>query len=452
MSSKAAEPADTCRPQPSETSSRWLRWGIWAYFLFLIFEGALRKWVLPGLATPLLIIRDPLALALVVRAAVDGILPFNRYVTGVAIIGFLGVLTAQTMGHGNIIVSLFGVRILLVHFPLMFVIGAVFTREDVVRVGKATMLIAIPMTVLLGLQFYSPQSAWVNLGVGGDEEGAGFEGAMGYFRPPGTFSFTTGTTLFYGFAAPFIFYFWLDERKSSRIVLIAATLSLMASIPLSISRTLFFQVGLTVLFAMIAILRQPKSAGRLVLGAAAMLGGFGILAATSFFGTASEAFAARFEMANEAEGGMVEGVLVDRFLGGLYEAISSSFDQPFFGYGIGMGTNVGSQLLSGDRTFLISEGEWGRVVGELGALLGLLLIIFRVSLAGGLGIKAFRKLSQGDLLPWMLLSFGLITVAQGGWSQPTSLGFFVMIGGLLLASLKGSEPVSPSLKARQSQW
>ena len=34
---------------------------VWAYLLLLIFEGALRKWFLPGLATPLLIIRDPLA-------------------------------------------------------------------------------------------------------------------------------------------------------------------------------------------------------------------------------------------------------------------------------------------------------------------------------------------------------------------------------------------------------
>ena len=34
----------------------------WAYFLLLIFEGALRKWVMPQLSAPLLLIRDPLAL------------------------------------------------------------------------------------------------------------------------------------------------------------------------------------------------------------------------------------------------------------------------------------------------------------------------------------------------------------------------------------------------------
>ena len=79
----------------------------------------------------------------------------------------------------------------------MFAIGAIFTVDDVIKVGKVTLWISIPMAVLIGLQFYSPQSAWVNRGVGGDESGAGFTGALGYFRPPGTFSFTNGNAFFF---------------------------------------------------------------------------------------------------------------------------------------------------------------------------------------------------------------------------------------------------------------
>ena len=40
----------------------------WAYFLLLIFEGALRKWVMPGLSAPLLLIRDPLGLLILIEA------------------------------------------------------------------------------------------------------------------------------------------------------------------------------------------------------------------------------------------------------------------------------------------------------------------------------------------------------------------------------------------------
>ena len=31
----------------------------WLYFLLLVFEGALRKWILPHYSAPLLLIRDP---------------------------------------------------------------------------------------------------------------------------------------------------------------------------------------------------------------------------------------------------------------------------------------------------------------------------------------------------------------------------------------------------------
>ena len=39
----------------------------WAYFLLLIFEGALRKWVFPPLSGPLLLIRDPIGLTTTLR-------------------------------------------------------------------------------------------------------------------------------------------------------------------------------------------------------------------------------------------------------------------------------------------------------------------------------------------------------------------------------------------------
>src|SRR3984893_17277631 len=45
-----------------------LRRLIWLYFWVLIFEGALRKWIVPSLSHPLLIIRDPLVLLIYLQA------------------------------------------------------------------------------------------------------------------------------------------------------------------------------------------------------------------------------------------------------------------------------------------------------------------------------------------------------------------------------------------------
>src|SRR5690606_29107199 len=176
-----------------------LKQGIWLYFFLLIFEGALRKWFLPGLSTPLLIVRDPIALWLVLVAWKKGLLPSNIYLTVIVLLGVLGFVTTCLFGHKNIAVALSGARIFLIPIPLIFVIGNIFTKDDVEKMGRIVLWISIPMAILIAMQFYSPQSAWVNRGVGGDLEGAGFGGAMGFFRPPATFSFTNGTSLFFSF-------------------------------------------------------------------------------------------------------------------------------------------------------------------------------------------------------------------------------------------------------------
>ena len=150
----------------------------------------------------------------------------------------------------------------------------------------------------------------------------------------------------------------------------------------------------------------------------------------------------RFEAANDAGGG-VKGAVVDRFFDGLLGSLQVSSDQPFFGVGIGLGTNVGAQLLAGTRNvFLVSEGEWGRLIGELGPLLGLFAILIRISLAIKVTIASYKHLKKGIVLPWVLLSFGMLTVLQGGWAQPTSLGFCTLMGGLLMASLRISSKKS----------
>lgn len=432
----AAAPLPTLPPAyRAADANRLLRLGVWAYFMLLLFEGALRKWFLPGLSTPLLIIRDPIALWLLLSVWKRGILPANGYLMGMVVIGVAGIFTATLLGHGNLMVALFGARILLLHFPLVFVIGRVFYREDVVRMGKVLLWIAMPMTVLLTLQLYSPQSAWVNRGVGGDMAGAGFSGAGDFLRPPGTFSFINGVALFYGLVAPFVFYFWLNPGAVSRLLLLGATMALLAAIPVSISRSLMFYVVVAFLFALIATARRPAYVGPML---AAGIGGVFVLlvlSKTPLLQTAFEAFSSRFTTASDQEGGL-KGTLGSRYVGGLLGALSGSLEQPFFGYGLGMGTNVGSMLLGSAGTYLISEEEWGRLVGELGPLMGLGVIFIRVGLSFKLALASYRRLVVADLLPWMLLSFCLLTLPQAQWSQPTSLGFSTLIAGLVLASMR----------------
>jgi hypothetical protein len=429
-----------------------LRFGIWIYFILLIFEGALRKWAFPGLATPLLIVRDPVAAWLIFLALRKNILRPNLYLTGGIIISIISFFTAIFLGHGNIWVALFGLRIFLLHFPLIFIIGHVFDRRDVVLLGKVMLWMAIPMTLLIAIQFYSPQSAWINRGTG-ESEGGGFSGAMGYYRPPATFSFITGTSSFFSLVACYVFYFWLSGEKINRIILIASTIALLAAIPFSISRTLFFAVGLTIVFAAMAIIRKPEYIGKMLLVLIICVTLFLTFGDNASIQTPIEAFTDRFTGANEVEGGLVKGVAGDRFLGGLLNPILGSSDQPFFGHGMGMGTNVGAMLLSGKTTYLIDEGEWGRLIGEQGPLLGLSVIFLRLLFCLQLLKAAYSKLQLADFLPWMILNFALLSIAQGQWGQPSSLGFSVLVGGIMLAAFKyipHKETVAQTLKETDS--
>jgi hypothetical protein len=422
------------------TVEQLLKKGIYLYLLLLLVEGALRKWLLPSLATPLLVVRDPIALVTLGMAIYHRYLYWNIYLVGTFLIGGSGIVAALLFGHGSLPVTLFGSRYLLIHFPFLFLMGALLDRNDVLRIGRFIVSCTPFMTLLIAAQFFSPQSAWINRGIGGDLAGSGFSGAMGYFRPSGIFSFTSGTTTFFSLAVVFITYFWWSSTKScSKIVLWVATIAALIAIPLTISRAYFFQIGLTLVFATWVSLRHPAQLLRLF--ASALLVSVLLIAFSQleFFQIATAAFAARFEGANAHEGG-VQGVLGNRFLGELTTAILNAAEHPFWGYGLGIGTNAGQALLTGQAIpFVSTEGEWQRILSELGTFLGLGVITMRVGLGLEISLRAWHRIQLGDVLPWLLLSFGLIQITIANWAQPTSLGFSTIMGGLLLASFQHAE-------------
>ncbi|PTX45337.1 hypothetical protein C8P64_1332 [Christiangramia gaetbulicola] len=412
--------------------------GVWLYFWLIIFEGALRKWVLPGLSEPLLIIRDPLAIWLIYKCFMNNIWSPNNYVVGMLGITILSLAVTLILGHGNIFVALYGFRIMAIHFPLIFIIGRVFNKDDVIKLGLIILWITIGMTILVGIQFYSPQSAWVNLGVGGDSQGSGFSGAGGFYRVPGTFSFTNGLSLFYGIAAAFIFYFWAsrDVVKVNNLLLIIASFALLAAIPLSISRGVLFEIILSALFLFAIVGKDPRTIKSIILVGITGVFLFFVLGNFSFFQTATASFSERLTNAGSVEGGL-EGTLMDRFFGGLYSSITDS-NSSFIGLGLGMGTNAGAKLMMGNREFLIAEGEWARLIGEMGFILGMIAIIIRGSLVFQLITRSWKAIKLDNKLPWMLMSFGTVNILQAQWAQPTALGFSALIGGLVIASFNES--------------
>ncbi len=416
--------------------TRALRITIWVYFALLIFEGALRKWLFPGLAEPLLVVRDPVVLLAYVLALRAGVVPRSPFIAALGVLVVMSVMFSLLAGQANWLVMLYGIRTNFLHVPLIWVMAAILDRRDAGRFGAAVLVLAIPMTVLMILQFRSPEGAWVNLGVGGTEDGQIY-GAAGRNRPPGFFSFISGPMAFFPLAAAFFLHFITTVRR--RLWwwgALVCGLFIVLAVPVSISRGTMLATGIVACaFAASVLLSGLRVSTVLRFGGAVVVVGV-LIAALPVFDEAREVFMDRWDTAADQSQGRAWGSLADRVTAGFTEPFQSLAQVPFFGHGIGVGSNVGARLLSGRLGFLLAENEWERSLLELGPLLGLAFIGFRVALVLWLFGRAWVALRRRrDMLPMLIWSAAAPVVLFQQWAPPTLLGFAVFGSGLLLASL-----------------
>jgi hypothetical protein len=411
-----------------ESIKKW----IFLYFWLLIFEGALRKWILPQLATPLLLVRDPVVLMIYYKVYQRRLFPKGIWMESLLVI-FIGSLAFTFItGHRNLEVAIFGVRANFMHIPLIFIMGRCMDFEDVEKIIRYVNWLIFPMTVLLIMQFYSPPTAKVNIGIGGVGT-AGFAGALGKMRPPLVFSFISGTVMFYSLATVAALWGFFAQKKRFRWLMILNIFCIVLAVPMSISRSLLFSVLINLLFFCSGLLnssRYRKYSGRIIIICSVAMF---LLPYIPFLDEALNTFGARWDNAVGSSGDATEGT-VGRFLEGFWHPLATIMDVPLLGLGLGMGTNAGAKLMTGEVTYLIAEGEWGRIIGEMGVF-GLGLILYRVILSTVIIKKTWAMTNRGNILSWMLCGNCFLLIANGQWGQPTSQGFSMFSAGLAMASL-----------------
>ena len=421
---------------PSETILH-IRRLIWLYLWLLIFEGALRKWVLPQFSAPLLLIRDPVVLWIYLLALRARVFPYNSYVISLAIIAILSwatgiiVLLPYFPIQTVILVTGYGVRCDFLHLPLIFIVPAVFDLEDVKRVGRWTIIGMIPMAVLMAFQFAASPESFINRAAGLGE-GTQILAGGGRIRPPAVFSFTSGAVYYASAAAAFLLHAMLAKLPYKAWLLYGAGAGLIVSLGVSGSRSAVLAVLVVVASLGVILLVRPalvNKFGRHLLVAAFVLWAVSYLPVfREGVGILSDRFT---ESAAEAS---VVGGLVGRTVGGFTEGLLALNRVPLGGYGLGVGTSGGASFLTGEASFLLAENEWSRILLESGPILGLAFLIWRLALTLKLGYFALRQIRAGNTLPILLFSAGLFVVLQGPFGQPTSLGFAVIFAGLCLAA------------------
>jgi hypothetical protein len=426
---------------PEEKAKHRVRQLIWLYLWLLLIEGALRKWVMPRYSNPLLLVRDPVLLAIYFYAVRAHVFPRNLYVVSLWVIGILSLIAsiASLSPYLPLMpileVTLYGFRSNFLHLPLIFIMASVFDEEDVKKFGWWILLGMIPMCLIMAAQFKASPDSFINR-TAGLGEGEQLTAGGGKIRPPGTFSFISGPVFYMSVAAAFVIYGALTRTVYKNWLLLASAAALVVGIIVSGSRSCVASV-LIVVFSVVVILavrpRAVNQFGRTLL--IVVIGGF-IMTRLPIFKEGAQILSDRFTTSAEAAETTITKGMIERVFSEFTEGLSHIDKVPLFGYGIGIGTNVGGRILIGRPAFLLAENEWSRVLAESGPILGLAFLVWRTLLTFKLGWLSFIALRRGALLPILLFSSGFILLLKGQFGQPTTLGFAVFLSGLCLAATR----------------
>ena len=404
---------------------------IWAYFLLLLFEGALRKWFLPGLSQGLLIIRDPIVIWIYYLCYAQGIFPLdNKYLQRCFQWVALAVVLSLLINRAHPFTIAYGARTNLLHFPLIFIMARVLSFKDVVNFGKAFLLLALPMTWIVAQQFQADRFDTINTAAGGVGHQMMTSGDK--VRASGTFTFVSGIVFYYCFTVSYIIYGFLVKGTFPKWMLYLGTSATLLAMVTAGSRAVIAEC--LQVMACIGFLAyfKPSEFGKIA-GSIFGFSSLGLILYTQvdLFQEGLDFLSLRFEEAANVEGNPIEAYFI-RY----YEIIVAPYYYNmwtgFFGHGLGTATRAGSALGGGVGG---AEISWSRQVLENGLLFGGLFILWRLWIFKDMMIACINGVKRGSYLAIFLFGAAAPIILFSPYGQPTNLGFAAFGGGLCLAAL-----------------
>lgn len=376
----------------------------------LVLEGAVRKWFLPGLAKPLLFLKDPIVLVIYYLGLRHRIFPADSILfrAGLSLAAlFVALAVIQCLGVNlPVPVALYGLRQYWMVLPLAFIVGETFRGRDLLRVINHSLILSAVNGILVIIQSRSPSSAWINQTTVQD----GFVFTYGSEQIPrasGTFSFTYGHELFTASVVPMVLTLWLVPAKQRGVrtwLLLVYSALVMVNVFLDGNRHMFVFVAWSLVACIPGfwlLKSRPLRLRSLALPViACVLGG-------AFYVTAfSGAFQNMQSRVTEAEDSYDP---LDRLLWGPFKESQQAFSHgTMLGEGLGLGSGGGQAMAAGTKANPIPyEMEWPRVVCETG-LLGVFYMTYRTAFAVVLLLGAIPASARSsNILPLMIASFVL---------------------------------------------
>ena len=404
---------------------------IWAYFLLLLFEGALRKWFLPSLSQGLLIIRDPIVIWIYYLCYAQGIFPLNnKYLQRCFQWVALAVVLSFLINRANLLTIAYGARTNLLHFPLIFIMARVLTFKDVLNFGKAFLLLALPMTWIVAQQFQADRFDTINTAAGGTGHQMMTSGDK--VRASGTFSFVSGIVFYYCFTVSYIIYGFLVKGSFPKWMLYLGTSATLLAMVTAGSRAVIAEcLQVLACIGFLAFFKHSEF-GKI----ASSIFGFSTLGLILYtqvdlFQEGLDFLSLRFEEAANVEGNPIEAYFT-RYLDIIIAPYYYNMWTGFFGNGLGSATRAGSALGGGMGG---AEISWSRQVLENGLLVGGLFILWRLWIFKDLMMACINGVKRGSYLAIFLFGAAAPIILFCPYGQPTNLGFAAFGGGLCLAAL-----------------
>jgi hypothetical protein len=422
---------------------RW-RTAVQVAMVVVVFEGAVRKWLLPGAQDLIYFAKDVVLLGVYLGFLRDAPslrhrvapLPFLSF--GLALAATFGLLQMFNPNLPNLLVGLLGFKAYFFYVPLLFVLPAAFPSDAAAfRFLRRYALLAIPVGALAVAQFLSPPSSVLNAYARTSAEEGSYATTFGsstHVRVTATFPYITGYAS-YLLATSVLLMTLLAARRwefrGSWLVYGGLGMTFLGMLMTgSRGPVLVFAVILPLYWWLVVLRERQKAA---VLGR--MLAGAALLAVFLSYagGDAIAAFRGR------ASGSGTE--IYDRMLSPAVAPFKVLPQVGVLGYGIGSTHQTAAALAGSPVPFswlkgLLIEVESGRVMVELGPVGFFLIYLIRFYLAGlalhkalTLRTRFHRTLAAASFV------FFLASIPGGVVFDVTAGVYYWFFAGLLVLAL-----------------
>jgi hypothetical protein len=435
---------------------RW-RAAVQLAMVLVIFEGAIRKWLLPGAQDLVYFAKDVLLLGAYVgffrdlprlRLRLPPLAGFYAVLILAAVIGLLQIFNPALP---NLLVGVFGFKAYFFYVPLLFIVPAAFPNDAALfKFLRRYALIGIPVGLLAIAQFFSPASSPLNAYARSSQENAYIAtfGSSTFVRVTATFPFITGYTAYLLATAILILALLGASRwrfKGNLLMFVALAFTLLGML-MSGSRGPVLMIAILFpIYWWLGVIREQGGGvafGRLLLALSLVAGVVVVLgedALQAFLGRSAGGTA---DMRNRLASPVLSPYLL------LPEA-------GLIGMGIGSTHQTAAALAPTLAPYswlrgLIVETESGRVMVEMGALGFVLVYFLRIYLALfalrqvlTLRTRFHRALATASFL------FSLAAIPGGVIFDVTSDVYYWFFAGLLMLAIRlDREAVTAATRAR----